>query len=183
MNGLPGRFTAPENKIIILGSVELRPEQSGFLRHIFPYRENMADIIIFPEAEKIEIRFKMRVKIMSAVHAYFIFIWINRVRLRVLVQGFYDLIKSVRLQGIVVISEHKKLSSGKGNRFVCILRYSFVFSQFFVRNTLFTSIMLFQMKSDFIVCASVRQTELPFSVGLSLYGFQQFVQIRKRSIV
>ena len=70
----------------------------------------MADIIIIPETEQVEIRFKMRIKIMLSVHADLILICVYYICI-LIVNGLYNFKQRVRLQNIVMVAEHQVFSS------------------------------------------------------------------------
>ena len=57
----------------------------------------MTDIIVFPQTKEIKIWLEIRVKIVLPVHTDLILICVDHICICV-IYGFYDFIKSIRLQ-------------------------------------------------------------------------------------
>ena len=178
MDDLLCLFTAAENKIKILGSVKFFPEISRQLCHLSLYHKNMADIIIIPETEQVEIRFKMRIKIMLSVHADLVLICVYYICI-LIVNGLYDLKQRVRLQSIVMVAEHQVFSSGKLHGLIGVHRNPAVGFQLFIADPYLMSVIFFQKLVNCLVRTSVCQTKLPVSIGLFSYGLNQLLQIGK----
>ena len=66
-----------EDKVIILGSVILRPETADFIKQFFLHHEQMSDIVHARQKIRIEIRLKMRVKQFISIHIQLVLIGIE----------------------------------------------------------------------------------------------------------
>ena len=110
MSHLLRLFHAAENKIIILGSFEFRPEPSCLFKDRTFYHEKMADIIIGTQKVEVKIRLQMRLKMFAKVSGYFILICIYGLQASVFVQRGRNLIKSVGRQQIVMVQNTDELS-------------------------------------------------------------------------
>jgi hypothetical protein len=60
MADLPGLFTAAQDQIIVLGSVEFTSLPADFIENGFSYAEDMRNVIVAAEQVRIEIRFEIR---------------------------------------------------------------------------------------------------------------------------
>ena len=98
---------AAEDKIIILGSVVLRPEKAGLFRQSPLYAEQMADIVHRTEKVQVKVRLHVRLEKLMTIHAHLIFIRIQDIRLRLPVNGRREFIQGIGRQHIIMIRKYK----------------------------------------------------------------------------
>ena len=96
-------FHTAEHKIIILCTVKFLFQHSDLIHDLFFYNKKMSDVVYCTQKINIEVRFEMRLKEFVPVHGHLIFIGIQNLKLRILIQRFHTPEQSVRRQLIIMI--------------------------------------------------------------------------------
>ena len=73
-------FRAPEDKIVILGSVELLPEAAHLQGDLTAHHKEMTDIIVAPQVFLVVIGLEMGLEMTGQLHIHLVLIGIEGVR-------------------------------------------------------------------------------------------------------
>ena len=178
------RLHTAENKIIILGPVKLRTEQSHLIHHVSSHYKQVADIVHRAEKIRVVIRFKMRLKEFMSVHGHFVLVGIKKPDLPVLVQGLYALVQRVRRQHIVMIGKGDKISRGRLHTRVGVFRNPERPAVAHHADPLIRSLQLVQQPGKRRrFAASVGKAQFPVGISLFTDRIHQLAEIFLRSFI
>ena len=187
MSCFPGKFRTAQNKIIILGSVKILPESSCLLYHRILYTQKMSDIIVRTQQIRTEFRFKMGILMFQPLSCFFhlIFIRVNNLHFRILIDQCDNLIKCFRSQQVVMIQKSNPGTCGHRQPLVGVSCNSKIFLQTMTVNPCFP---VFTAVSAHCLChcfgrRGVHQTEFPVFIRLLPDRIQHFQQIFFRRLI
>ena len=103
-------FHTTEHKIIILCTIKFLSQHTNLIDQFFFYHKKMTDIVYCTQKINIEIRFKMRLEKLMAIHGHLVLIGIQYFDLFLLIQCLYTLKQSIRCQLIIMICKGNKIS-------------------------------------------------------------------------
>ena len=177
-------FHTAEYKIVILCTVEFFFQHSDLIHDLFFHNKKVTDVVYCTQKVDIEVRFEMRLEEFMTIHGHLIFVGIQNLDLRILIQCFHTLEQGVRCHLIIMICKYDKIS---GCRFhsrigiLCDLKCLFITDHT-------DSLIAFFQSGEIIgkrgVCpTSVGKTKLPVSVSLSLNRVHQLLEIFLRSLI
>lgn len=102
-------FHTAEYKIIILCTVKFLFQHSNLIHDLFFTTKDGRYSLLYTKIN-IEVRFEMRLEEFVPVHGHLIFIGIQNLKFRILIQRFHTPEQSIRRQLIIMICKHDKIS-------------------------------------------------------------------------
>ena len=178
-----GSLRRPEDQIIVLRSVTGRIEAAGLPEKRRADRQKVADIVGARQIIRIKIRLEIRREEETARHGHLVLVRVDEIRLRIPVDRVHDLPERGRIQHVVVVGKGDPLSLCLPDRGVGILRDASVFLQMDIADPALAGCGGPKEGAQRVRPASVRETELPLSVGLGPYRVNQLLQEGRRRVV
>ena len=156
-----------ENKIIILRTVVLRTETTGFFCNFPAYNKEMTNIIVGSQKMQIETRFEMRLEIFGKISPYLVLIGIKNINGRILFQTDRNLKECIRRKQIIMVHKSDKLSCRCSKRCVRILCNTDIFrNQNIFHARILFGILFQHTRHCLVLRAGISDHQLPVRIAL-----------------
>ena len=185
VNHVFGKCRKTQNHVVILASVKGRTEKFRLGQQLFFKQTEMTNVVVCTKRIQRIVRLKVkRDHIVDVITLEGRFIAVNIVRI-FLVYHFTVLIKSRRMQNVVVVKKTDVLTRSHAVACIRVSGNTFVFLKLLINNTRIIRSILFADFADIGMfrIGSVRQAEFPVFVGLCLNGINHIAQEFFRCIV